>query len=190
MVAKKRKKKRKARIPKSEPQIIQQRVSDAERRDSDMTLLLTQQRQFIGTIEELRKSKLIVMVLKDGVMLRDGLCRPLHEQLRTLGKSDRLDLFLSSMGGRTEVPLKVVTLLRSFGMHIGTLVPYRANSAATHIAIGADEIIMGDLSELSSVDARRTHPLLPPNPEDPDKPLGISVQDLRHCMEFIKKEAG
>jgi len=189
MAPNKRKKKREARIPKVEAELIQERVPAAESSDFDITSLRAQQRELVDTIEGLRDSKLIVMVFKEGASLVDGICKPLYDQLRELGKQDRLDLFLSSRGGRTEVPLKVVTLLRSFGTHIGALVPYRAHSAATHVAIGANEIVMGDMSELSSVDPRRSHPLLPPDPRDPDKALMISVQDLRHCMAFVKKEA-
>jgi len=188
MVAKK-KKKPKARIPKVEPEVTQRQAAAVERRTFDIASSRAQQRELVDTIERLRDSKLIVMVLKEGASLVDGICRPLYQQLRKLGKQERLDVFLSSRGGRTEVPLKVVTLLRSFGTRIAALIPYRAHSAATHIAIGANEIVMGDLSELSPVDPRRRHPLLPPNPREPDKPLSISVQDLRHCMQFIKKEA-
>jgi len=189
MVARRRKKRRKAKAPKVRPEPIQERAVAAEENMVERGALTIQQRELIDTIEGFRKSKLVVMVLKEGVSLRDGICRPLYQQLRKLGKQDRLDLLLSSRGGSSEVPAKVVSLLRGFGANIGALIPYRAHSAATHIAIGADEIVMGDLSELSSVDPRRGHPLLPPNPQDPDKPLMISVQDLRHCMAFVKKEA-
>lgn len=47
---------------------------------------------------------------------------------------------------------------------------------------------MGPPSELSPVDPARTHPLLPK--QEDGKPMPVSVQDLRKCVEFIKSEVG
>ncbi|HNT30669.1 MAG TPA: hypothetical protein PKL83_06990, partial [bacterium] len=67
------------------------------------------------------------------------------------------------------------------------IIPYRAHSAATHIALGAHEIIMGPMSEMSPVDPTRMHPLLPKGPDN--NPIPISVQDLKHCISFLRNEA-
>ena len=58
-------------------------------------------------------------------------------------------------------------------------------SGATHIAIAADNLIMSPLSALGSVDPTRNHPLLPRDPQG--NPIPASVQDLRHCIAFLKK---
>ena len=71
------------------------------------------------------------------------------------------------------------------------LVPYRAHSSATLTALGADEIVMTEMSELGPVDPSRAHPLLPKDElAGGDKPLFISVQDLRHVLDFLKREMG
>lgn len=146
--------------------------------------------QAIMAIEKLRESKVVTLMLAEGVLLKDEICQPLYTQLRRLGKVERLDLFLSSRGGQSEIPYRIVTLLRGFAKHLGILIPYRAHSAATHIALGGDEIIMGDMSELGPTDPKRSHPLLPSDPYHAQKrPLSISVQDLRQLMGFVKKEA-
>ena len=67
------------------------------------------------------------------------------------------------------------------------LIPYRAASAGTLLALGADEIIMTRLAVLGPIDPSRGHPLLPV-PEGAAGPVeATSVQDLRHAMQFIKQ---
>lgn len=139
----------------------------------------------IQEIESLRNSKVITFFAKETVSMGADVCAPLYDQLKAIGKVDRIDLFLNSTGGATEVPWRIVTLLRNFCKHFGVLIPRKALSAATHIALGANEIIMGDGSELSPVDPSRTHPLLPK--DEQGRSLAISVQDLKHCIEFIRR---
>lgn len=142
----------------------------------------------IQSIEELRGSRLIGYYLDQQAVISDGAMPTLFSQLRALGRQPRIDLFLHSRGGVTITAWRVVQAVRSFCEHFGVLVPYRAHSAATHVAMGADEIVMGPFSELGPVDPSRTHALLPRGEDG--KPVSISVQDLKHAMEFVKREAG
>ena len=148
-------------------------------------------REAIERIEGLRGSRLVTLVLP-GASLDDGCIGPLYDQLKGIGHAARLDLLIWSGGGKTETPWRIVSLIREFCDHFGVLVPFQAHSAATHIAVGADEIVMGPRGELSPVDPTRTHPLLP-GQRDPDTgnegpPVPTSVQDLRHCVEFVTAE--
>ncbi|MBU0734226.1 MAG: hypothetical protein KKG10_08760, partial [Proteobacteria bacterium] len=43
-------------------------------------------------------------------------------------------------------------MLREFCEKLAVLVPFRAHSAGTTLALGADEIVMGPLGELGPVD--------------------------------------
>jgi hypothetical protein len=138
-------------------------------------------------IQTLRDRPLITLVSCPDVTMRGDIIEQVYTQLRDMGKVPRLDLFLHSAGGQTEVPWRLITLIRDFCDHFAVLIPGIAHSAATHLAMGADEIVMGPLSELSPVDPARAHPLLP-SKQDGEDSLTVSVQDLRHCMEFIKSE--
>ncbi len=140
----------------------------------------------ISAIEKIRQRPLITLFLSDEVLINDDCVYPLYQQLSQLGKQPALDIFLYSRGGTTETPWKVVSLLREFSSHISVIVPYRAHSAATHIALGANEILMGPLSEISPVDPTRMHPLLPHDAQG--EPIPISVQDLHHCLRFVRRE--
>lgn len=123
-----------------------------------------------------------------GDMLRFQAVRPLYEVLEPMGHQDRLTLFLRSTGGIAEVPWKIVSLLREYAKHLTIIVPDIAHSGATHITLAADTLIMTELATLSSVDPTRRHPLLPKDKED--NPIPMSVQDLKHCVEFIKGQLG
>lgn len=143
----------------------------------------------INHLQAIRDSQVLALVTRPDVTVRGDVVEQVFEQLREIGRVPRLDLFLHSAGGQTEIPWRLITLIRDFGEHFAVLIPGIAYSAATHLAMGADEIVMGPLSELSPVDPARSHPLLPSRKEG-EPPLVVSVQDLRHCVEFVKQEIG
>lgn len=118
-------------------------------------------------------------------MLGGDIIPQLESLLLNMGKVTKLDLFLRSTGGMAEIPWKIVNLLREFCQDYEVVIPRNAMSGATHVAIGADEIVMGPFSFLGSVDPTRTHPLLPRDPQNASIP--VSVQDLKHCLEFVKR---
>jgi len=113
---------------------------------------------------------------------------PLGKLLTRLAKVPKLDLFLRSTGGMAEVPWRIVSLLREFTDKLGVIVPGFALSGATHIAIAADELVLTPFSMLGSVDPTRSHPLLPKDADG--KPIAMSVQDLKHCIQFIQEQLG
>ncbi|MCG3208346.1 MAG: hypothetical protein FOGNACKC_01949 [Anaerolineae bacterium] len=143
----------------------------------------------IQKLQQLRQSHLLTLVASPDVIMRGDVIEQVYEQLRLIGRVPQIDLFLHSSGGQTEIPWRLITLIRDFCDRFGVLIPALAHSAATHLAMGADEIVMGPLSELGPVDPARAHPLLP-SPKESGVPMAVSVQDLRHCVEFVKKEVG
>lgn len=157
------------------------------------SLLHPQVLPFIEELERQRNSKVITYFLKEGAAIGEDVVVWLYEHLRRIGRQPQIDLFLVSRGGATEVPWRIVSLIREFADRFCVLLPYHAASAATHISLGADEIVMTEIAQLGPVDPSRRHPLLPDDPHAPPgeaRPLAISVQDLRHFMQFVTKEAG
>jgi len=120
--------------------------------------------------------------------LNSRLISPLVDQLRAIGKVDSLDVHLRSVGGVAEIPWRVISVLRQHTKHLAVLVSNMALSGACHIAIGADELVMTPYAILGPVDPTRQHALLPQN-KDGD-PVPTSVQDLKHCVEFIRAQLG
>jgi len=144
--------------------------------------------QLIKELENARGTRVINYWVTDGARISAAVVPSLYDQLSKIGKQKSIDLFVFTRGGDTEAPLRIVTLVREFCEHFSILVPYRAHSSGTLLAMGADEIIMTPLGVLSPIDPSRTHPLLPRR-EGAQEAEPISVQDMRHAMQFIMETA-
>lgn len=78
------------------------------------------------------------------------------EVVHGLPKNAPIDLMLHSPGGTVEAAEAIVKYLRSRFSHIRVIVPIAAMSAATMIALAADEIVMGTHSQLGPIDPQVT----------------------------------
>lgn len=67
-------------------------------------------------------------------------------------KEDELDLVLHSPGGSPEAAEQMINYLRTQFSYIRAIVPLQAKSAATMLALGCDEIVLGLHSELGPID--------------------------------------
>ena len=137
-----------------------------------------------------RQGSVMSLVLVDlwpvNPMLAGDVVQQLESLLLEMGKVSKFDLFLRSTGGMAEIPWRIVSLIRSFSDQVEVIIPRVAMSGATHIAIAADSIVMSPMSCLGSVDPTRSHQLLPRDPTN-NMPIPVSVQDLKHCLEFLTK---
>lgn len=103
-------------------------------------------------------------------------------------KSLKVALFLISNGGDTAVPWRIVSMIREFASEFNVLVPYNAMSAATMIALGADNIYMGPKGELGPIDPTvMKHPFLP---SDGKNRVPVSVEDVTSYISFVKDKYG
>ena len=76
-------------------------------------------------------------------------------------RQSKVALFLKSDGGNPEAALRFVHLLRQKFDRITLLAPFECASAATMVALGANEIHMGPTSYLTAVDSSLKHDLSP-----------------------------
>lgn len=118
----------------------------------------------------------------------------LYQHLERLGKVDQIDLFLYSQGGHTLSGFRIPALIREYCKRFCVLVPYRAHSAATLVALGADEIVMTPLAELSPVDPSTNGPFNPPAPVspapgEPPPTYPVSVEDAVGYLNLARDEA-
>jgi serine dehydrogenase proteinase len=147
----------------------------------------------IQAIEKLRGRRMITYFLDERGSIAGDAVRSIYSQLEAVGRQEQLDLWIHSHGGFTEVPWRIVQMVREYCTNFGALVTEQATSAATHLCLGADEIVMGPASLLGPVDPQRQHPLLPLTKDAStggEVPVAVSVQDLKHAVEFVKREAG
>lgn len=162
MGKKKKKQKFQVPIPKEGIQIdVQpQRIETMTEELKQKRLLLKkreERKRFIEQLEVERGSKLISYFTADRQILGAGLSSddtlPLFfEHLQAFKKVEKIDLFLYTRGGHTLASNRIVHLLREFCEKLAVLIPFRAHSAGTILALGADEIVMGPMGELGPVD--------------------------------------
>lgn len=152
-------------------------------------------RELIRKIERARNSRVIcyLTTLRQNVVgqMADDAIRVMFDQLRArpMRPREKLDIFLCSNGGSTTVPWRLVSLFREFSKHIAVIVPYRAYSAATMLALGADEIVMHPFGELGPIDPTVSNDYNP-REEGTNRRLGISVEDVKAYVSFIKSTVG
>jgi len=154
-----------------------------------------ERKRIISEIEEKRNSKVIVYFCGDRPLtplnILGNAIRPLYDHvLDIVGEGEKckhIDLFLYSRGGRLEIPWSIVTMMREFCDKFEVLIPFRCHSAATMIAMGADNIIMGRKGELGPIDPSLE--LISPN-KKLDLPSRIGTEDVSSYVTFIRERAG
>ena len=72
--------------------------------------------------------------------------------------SQEVDVLIVSNGGDPTVSWRMISLIRERFQKVGVLLPYAAFSAATLLALGADEIVMHPFSNLGPVDPQLSYP--------------------------------
>lgn len=144
--------------------------------------------KLIEKIEEERNSRVIAYITGDrfGIppaQIGEDILPRLKEFLSKIGKTEKIDLFLYSRGGMTNVPWMIVSLIREYANNFSVLIPFRAHSAATMIALGADEIVCGPAAQLGPIDPSITTPF---NPIDQQgRLLEVGTETVRAYMEFL-----
>lgn len=154
--------------------------------------------QLIRRIGRARKSNVITYVTttRPGMEVQMAMdaVRYIYDHLEALrrehGDDLKIDLYLYSNGGDGTVPWRLVTLIREYAGNFSVLVPFRAFSAATLTALGADTIVMHRMGMLGPTDATVANPFNPIDPANAGKRLGISVEDVTAFIALVKEDAG
>lgn len=154
-----------------------------------------QTQNLIKQIEKLRGSKVITYITSDrqgpvNARIAMDIIPIVSAQLRKIGRVPKIDLFLYSTGGDTMVPWRLVSMIREYCDTFSVLIPYKAHSAATMISLGADEIVMSDLSELSPIDPSTANVFNPSDPANPASKIPISVEDVMAYFDLAKNKFG
>lgn len=154
-----------------------------------------ERKQLIEAIEKKRGSKLVCYVTSDrpncAAQIAGDAVPLIHDHILAFPKDghSKLDLFIYSRGGHSDVPWALVSMFRQY-CHKGSfsvLVPYRAHSAATVISLGADEIVMTKKGELGPIDATMaTGPFNPTEGTTPNR-LPVAVEDVNGYFALLER---
>lgn len=93
-------------------------------------------------------------------------------------------LFIKSDGGSGIASLRIISTLRNYCKNITALVPANCASAATMMALGANEIVMGPLAYLTPVDTSLKHELSPTNKNN--ELVSVSMDELSRVIKLWK----
>jgi hypothetical protein len=154
-----------------------------------------QTQNLIKEIEKIRNSRVITYITSDrqgpvSARVAMDIVPIFSAQLRKIGKVPKIDLFLYSTGGDTMVPWRMVSMIREYCDTFSVLIPYKSHSAATMIALGADEIVMTDLAELSPIDPSTANVFNPSDPANPQNKIPISVEDVMAYFDLAQSKFG
>jgi len=152
-------------------------------------------KKIIQEIEKKRCSKVITYVTSDRLghssQIAGDVVSLIHEHILALKEEERakLDFFIYSRGGQSDVPWTIVSMFREYSQKgsFSVLIPYRAHSAATVIALGADEIVMTKKAELGPIDITIYSGPYNPTEKDTHQRLPISVEDVTGYFSLLEK---
>jgi len=146
-------------------------------------------------LEELRKSKLLVYVTSDRqnaeTNIGADILAPFANHLDTIGDVDKITLVIYSNGGSTLAGWSLVNLIRSFCKDFEVIIPFRCQSTATLIALGANRIVMTKQGTLGPIDPS-TNGLMNPqvNFNGQNIRVPVSVEHVNGFIDMAKNDLG
>jgi hypothetical protein len=113
------------------------------------------------------------------------------EHLDAIGVTPRISLILHTRGGDGMAAWSLLNLIQMFCDELQIIVPVKAHSAGTMMAIGAHEIVMTKQSTLSPIDPSINHPLAPQVVGAPDGTrTSVSVEAIKGYLDLARDTLG
>lgn len=148
-------------------------------------------------IEQMRSRPLITYITSSrpnaAAQMASDVIPHLIKQINQIPKETKeIDILIVSNGGDPITSWSFINLLRERFDNIGVLLPYAAYSAATLLALGANEIVMHPFANLGPVDPQLTIQKRKPQPGQPDsvEAIEFGTEDLRNFMDYVRQEVG
>jgi hypothetical protein len=105
------------------------------------------------------------------------------EQIRAIGKEHAIDVLIHSYGGDPLAAWRIMSTLRESFAKVSVLVPFSAFSAATLLALGADEIVMHPFAALGPIDPQI-------QARTPKGEIQFAYEDVGAFLKFVKEHVG
>lgn len=139
-------------------------------------------------IETLRKRPLIAYVTSVrpncGVQMSGDVIPSIISIIEGISPEEKeIDFLIISNGGDPIASLRIINILRERFSKVSVLVPNAAFSAATVLALGADEIVMHPYSNLGPVDPQLTV-------HKDNSTQSFSTEDVTNYISFLKDDVG
>ena len=154
-----------------------------------------ERRALLEKVEKQRKSRAFLYVTGDRpnqeTIIHSEVLDHFVEHLDAMGVTDRITLILHTRGGDGMAAWGLLNLFRMFCDELEVIVPFKAHSAGTMMAIGADRIFMTKQATLSPIDPSINHPLAP---QVIGAPVGtrtpVSVEAIGGYLDLARATVG
>jgi hypothetical protein len=134
-------------------------------------------------LESLVGGKMLSYWTSDRGSVCDNDVLAFYDILKRIGPGEEIFIFIKSNGGDVEASLRIVNLIREYYKRVVGLVPLECASAATMVALGADEVRMGPLAHLSAIDSSLRHDLSPLDERD-NRRVSVSQDELARIVSL------
>ena len=146
-------------------------------------------------IEHNRSSRVLAFITSDRkdmqTIIAQDCVEPFVDLLEQVGVTERISLILHTDGGQTLAAWRLVNLLKMFCDELEVIVPSKALSAGTLMAIGADRIIMTKQAALGPIDPSVNNPLNPrADIGGQSRIVPVSVESVRGYLAAARSELG
>ena len=160
---------------------------------SKATIPRDERKQLYQALENEQASRVLCFVTGERREMETQIAQdcidPFVDLLDTIGPTKRISLVLHTLGGETLAAWRLINLIRMFCDELEVLVPSKALSAGTLIAIGADCITMTKQAALGPIDPTVNNPLNPmANVNGQNRLVGVSVENVRGYLDAARDE--
>ena len=146
-------------------------------------------------IEAERKSRVVSFITGERVGLETQIANdavsPFVSILDNIGPTKKISLILETTGGHTSAAWRLINLIKSFCDELEVIIPTKAMSAGTLMALGAQNIVMTKQAALGPIDpSLANHPLAPVINFAPGRQgkVSVSAEAVRGYIDEIKKD--
>lgn len=146
-------------------------------------------------IERERDSRVLALVNGERLGLQTQIAMdavsPFVSLLDAIRPTKKLSLILDTNGGQTSAAWRLLNLIRSFCDELEVIVPSKAMSAGTLMALGADKIVMTKQGALGPIDpSLDNHPLGPSiaGPTGHALNVPVSTEAIRGYITEVRKD--
>lgn len=140
-------------------------------------VLFSKTQQLVRKIQQIVPGTFITYWNSESGAICGNDVQAMYEVLQTVQPEEQITFFVKSDGGDGTSSLRIIHLLREYAKRLIVVAPLECASAATMLALGADEIHMGPLAFLTPIDTSLEHQL---GPLDPRNETAYVGQDELH----------
>ena len=150
-----------------------------------------QRKELYKKIERFSKSRVLCYVTGDrqnlGIQIAKDVIDHFVQHLDVIGVTKKISLVIYSRGGDLLAGWNIVNLVRQFCDELTVIIPMKAHSTATLIALGASSVMMTKQATLGPIDPSLNGPLNPAMPgPNPMARIPVSVESVTGYFDFAR----